>query len=1049
MPGEADPVMPGLLVRPKPGLRTGSGPASRPSLAARRQGVDAGAKPRHLGAGRYVSRLFARHCTRLPLVCLSLVLAALVPAHADPSGTAISMRAGDHPGFGRLVFDFARRVPFQVAREGDRLVLRFPTDTAITPPPHMPHNVGMVETAPREARVTLGAAAEPRVYWLGSLLVVDVFDPDGAAARASPSSAKAPEVKPGRVPGGVASRPAAAHAAAFLPIRRAPDTMPRPVVAAAGEQASVPPAASASPAGTPPTPAAPDAGASAAQPAPAVPATPTGPSAGPVALVATRMQSLPRAGAVLSIPFSEGTSAAAFRRGKTAIVVFDERRPIDLAALRNDPVFGAATVQLLPNATLLRFPLPPERELALAQSPQSWRIGIVEALPPGQPIVPQVSKGQALLPIDGAGGVVTIADPETDASLLVATQHVTGQAVPALRRTPEFDLLPTWQGVVVEPLSDAVMVRPDPGGLTLTGGADGLAVSPSTPALQALADAAGMTRRFDLRTLAPEAMLQRLSQQVEAAASAPPLGRGRPRRDAATTMIALGWGAEAQAMLQLAATDDPAGATAPDVVGLTAIAALLAHRPAEADGITDPRLTGSDDVTLWRAVRDAMLVPDSPQAAVGFAATVPLIDVYPPALRQRLLPLAFETMIDGGQAAAAGRLLASRPDDPSLALARAMFRASNGDIDGALADFDALAADPDRRVHAIAAVRAVELRLTAGRIDAGQAADALDRLLYAWRGGRRELALRERVAALRERAGAWRPALAMLRETEGFFPDDKDAVHVRMKDAFAALLHDNALDHMPPFDLVALLEENADLLPGGAAGEALDDRLADRLVALDLPQKAAPLLEKLMQAAPTPAARSSFAIRLATVRLREDDPKGALAALTASDNPSLPSAMSEPRALLVATARARLGDPAGAAAGLAALDTAATDAARATILEQARDWPGAEQALRAYVAKVVPAADILAPAPLSEEQQRALVRYATAAAQVGDDATLAELRTHYESRMPRGAFGDMFRLLTAAPVQGVVDLPRSGRESLLAHELPQSLGALAVPRLTQ
>jgi hypothetical protein len=933
-----------------------------------------------------------------------------------------------------LVFDFDHHVPYQMVREGDHLVLRFSVDTAITPPPRMPHNIGGVETAPRQVSITLTVGAAPRVYWLGTLLVVDVFDSDGTAPATS-APAKAPAATAAHPSSTAADVPPARRPTAFLPAWPLPDAIQHPAPKPVADAKPAPPPVAAPP------------------PADALPPPPVvaGAPAGPVALIAARIQTLPRAGAALSIPFSEGTSAAAFRRGKTAIVVFDERRPIDLGALRNDPVFGAATVQLLPNATLLRFPLPPGRDLALTQSPQSWRIGIVDALPPGQPIVPQVNNGQATLPVDGAGGVVSIADPETDATLLVGTQHVTGQSMPALRRTPEFDLLPTWQGVVVEPLADAVMVRPSPGGLMLTGGPGGLAVSPSSPTLQALADAAGMTRRFDLRALAPEAMLHRLNEQVEAAVSAPPLARGRPRRDAAMTMIALGWGPEAQAMLQLAVTDDPAPATTPDVLGLTAIAALLAHRPAEADGITDPRLNGSDEVTLWRAVRDAALTPGSPLAAAGFAATVPLIDVYPPALRQRLLPLAFETMVDGGQVAAAGRMLATRPDDPSLALARAMFRAANGDTDGALADFDALTASPDRRVYAIAATRAVELRLATGRINAAQAADALDRLLYAWRGGRRELALRERVAELRQRAGAWRSALALLRESEGLFPDDKDAVHARLKDTFAALLHDNALDHMPPLDLVALLEDNADLLPGGTAGEALDDRLADRLAALDLPQKAAPLLEKLMQAAPTPTARASFANRLAKLRLREDDPKGAQAALTASDSPDLPPAMAEPRALLLASARARLGDPEGAVAGLAKLDTEATEAARATILEQAKDWPGAERALHDYVARVVPEPDILAPAPapLTETQQRALVRYATAAAQAGDDATLAVLRTQYGPRMPRGAFGDMFRLLTAAPVQGVVDLPRSGRESMLAHDLPQSLGALAGPTVMQ
>ncbi len=99
---------------------------------------------------------------------------------------------------------------------------------------------------------------------------------------------------------------------------------------------------------------------------------------------------------------------------------------------------------------------------------------------------------------------------------------------------------------------------------------------------------------------------------------------------------------------------------------------------------------------------------------------------------------------------------------------------------GALASYDRLAQSPDRLVHARAAVRAVELRLAIGAIDARQAADGLERLLYAWRGDRRERALRERLAELEARTGAWRAALALLRESETLFPDDKAAIHAEL-----------------------------------------------------------------------------------------------------------------------------------------------------------------------------------------------------------------------------------------------------------------------------
>jgi hypothetical protein len=818
-------------------------------------------------------------------------------------------------------------------------------------------------------------------------------------------------------------------------------------------------------------------------------------------------------GMVLTLPFPTSVGVAAFRRGDSALVVFDERTAIDLAAVRADPVLGTATVELLPEATVLHLKLPTDRLLAISRERQGWRLGVVATAPPARPIPMRSVDGALTLSADAVGEVVAIDDPETGATLLVGTQRAAGQGFPTLRQTPEFSLLPTWQGVVVEPLADNLVMRAGSDAFLITGGSKGLTLAPTSTATQAQADAAGMTRRFDLHAQPLPALVERLHREVLAAAAAPPLARGPLREAAAETMIALGMGAEAQGMLHLAAADDPALATSADMAGLGAVAALLAHRITEADGIEDPRLSGSDEVMLWRAVRTAARTPGSPLAAAGFATTAPLIAVYPAALRQRLLPLAAETMIKGGQKAAATRLLARQPDDdPTLALARGMLRQADGDTDGALAIYDRLANDPDRLVHDRAALHAVQLRLLAGRIDAAHAADALDLLLYAWRGGHRELALREWIAALREYSGNWTAALAMLHETEALFPDASQAVHARLRAAFMRLLQDKALDRLAPLELVSMVEENADLLPTGPAGEALEERLADRLLALDLPNRAAPVLAKLMAAAPSPAGRAGFGARLAALRLREDDAKGALAALAASADPTvseppaasatapamgsatasataptaasgsappaasgaapettpavaasaaaaapeaaaasasagppplpppLPAPLIERRTLLMAAAQARLGDTAHAVAELAALGTAAADLARAAILEQAKDWPNAEHALADYVGKAVPSTGALDAA-----QQQVLVRYATAAAQAGDEATLTRLRTDDGPRMPAGAFGDMFRLLTAAPVQVSADLPRAIRETALAHELPKSLDALNPP----
>jgi hypothetical protein len=760
-----------------------------------------------------------------------------------------------------------------------------------------------------------------------------------------------------------------------------------------------------------------------------------------VALLAAPEQ--PRSGshaAAMLVPFEASVGAAAFPRADQAIVVFDARRPIDLSALRGDPAFGAAAVHLLAAGTELSFRLAPGRRVALRLLPAGWEVAIraPRRLAQGRrpQLQPQVQGGDLRLPARQVGRVVSLLDPETGAPLLVGTQRGDGAGLSVIRRAPQFELLPSWQGLAVEALSDRLVLRAAADGFILSVAGGHLALTPESVATGAMADAAMLTRRFRFPALPVAALARRLRRQMAAAARRPPLARGRRLRQAARTMIALGMGAEAGAVLRLAASEDPREGLAPAHVGLAAVAALLAGHPRRAGGIAAASLDGSDEIALWRAVRAAEIDPASAAAAQRFAATAPLILTYPAALRRWLLPLATETMIAGGERKAAARLLGRRPHDPLLALARGMLAAARGRTAAALAIYDRLAQGADRLLRFRAAIRAVALRLAAKQIGPAEAADALDRLRDAWRGGRRELALRETIARLRAKAGQWRRALAVLRHAGTDFPDARPALRAQMRRTFAAMLKDPRFDRLAPLRFVALLDANADLLPKGPAGEALEAKLADRLVALDLPDQAAPVLAKLMRGAPTPAGRAGFGARLAALRLRENDPAGALAALAESAAQPLPAALAGQRAVLAAEARAAEGHVTEAVASLRAMGTGPADKAAARIAAGAGDWAAAEQALRAYVGRALPASGRLDAA-----QRQVLLRLATAAVRAGDSAGVAALRGE-QGRMGTGPLADMFRLLTGPGVRTVADLARAGSDAALAGQLGHALKAV-------
>jgi hypothetical protein len=394
-----------------------------------------------------------------------------------------------------------------------------------------------------------------------------------------------------------------------------------------------------------------------------------------------------------------------------------------------------------------------------------------------------------------------------------------------------------------------------------------------------------------------------------------------------------------------------------------------------------------------------------------------------------------ETMVLGGMGEAAAPLLAQRATDPSLAYARALLQQSDGDSEGALAAFDALANSRSQFEHARASIHAIELRLSMGLTDAKAAADAMEARLYAWRGGERDLALRLRIADLRRQTGDWRSVFTQLRTAKADFPAQAAEVDRRLKEAFAAVPRDPNLGKMAPTDLIAMLDENTQLMADGSDGEPMRALLAEKLMALDLPNRADPLLTKLMRAAPYGPARAGFGATLATLRLREGDGDGALLALAESNSADMGDAVRDRRALITARVEAERGHIAGAVAALADSHTPDADETRAEILEKAKDWPAARDALKQLASDVIPDTGTL-----SDGQLRVMLRLVTAATFAGDEATLASLREQLRNRLGSGPQADLFRLLTAEPVRGTADLGRAKAEVGLANTVASELG---------
>jgi len=1014
-----------------------------------------------------------------------LVAALLLLAASAAAQTRVGVRVGDHPKHGRVVLDWPTAPAFETATDGDTLRLRFP-DAApfeLTGVRRPPRNVAAIVPVAGGVDITVSPGARPRVYRLGARLVVDVFPgsatPSASVTAPGTASVAAPAVTPApAAPAVPAALPAAAADATPLagsaqPSRQRPRTAATERAAApAASPAAVPRQATSAPVAAPPgltptspaSPPAPDpapappsaasrasattpapAGTAGANARPARPAANAGlpppaaiPPAAAVAVIPAGVEAVPlRVRAIagqpraVPLPFQPGSAAVAVRRGDLLLVAFDQSLPLDLTPLRRDPIFAALETQQLPGATLLRLPLGAPGSLRLRRDGPAWLLeaGLAQEQrdPAATPIVSEPVAGlppQLALVARGPGKVLTVSDPLTGLPLLLGPVAEAAQPVPATRRLAELDLLETLLGVAVLARSDAVTLRPAADRF-LVAAASGLVLDPAT----ALADAAAMTRTLDLPVLPVLQLAERLRAQRVGIAEAPPLARFPLRFAAAETLLALGLPHEAQAMLALAAEEDARGATDPRAMLLGGAAALLAGRLGEAQGIDAADLPASDETTLWRSLHAASR-GEAKTAAPGLAATVPLLLGYPEALKTRLLPLAAETLAAADARRALRGLLATQPDD-AFPLPRGMLAEAAGDADAAVAAYAAAANGNDRRVRARALRRSIELRLARGTLDHAAAAQALEATLFTWRDETEEIATRLRIATLRgERDG--RGALALLRETEALFPEHAAQLLPRMQAAFLA-----ALGQEPPLAAIALHDAYPELLPADATGEAAVARLADALIALDLPDRAAALLRAAAERANTPTSRATLGLRLGELLFSSGDGTGALAALSASETLDLPPTLHRDRRLLAARIEAATGNGAGAVATLRELGSDGA-APLAELFAERGEWAAAAAEHATHLRALLPEDG----SKLPPEAARAAVRQAALLALAGDEAGLVALRRGLEPRLAEAPLAPAFAALTAPGLRGLADLPRLQRELALFRALPNRLEAL-------
>jgi len=258
----------------------------------------------------------------------------------------------------------------------------------------------------------------------------------------------------------------------------------------------------------------------------------------------------------------------------------------------------------------------------------------------------------------------------------------------------------------------------------------------------------------------------------------------------------------------------------------------------------------------------------------------------------------------------------------------------------------------------------------------------------------------------------YRKGLSTLRTAGTYYPDGDQVKQIAklMSDSFRKLHLEGVADSLPPLKALALYDDFRELTPAGPEGDLMIQRLADRLVSVDLLDRAAGLLSHQVRYRLKGEERARVGAKLALVMLLDQNPQGALSALRNSFEPNLPFDLEDDRRRIRAKATMELGRFEDAIALLAGDVSRDADLLRANIYWTTKDYAEAAKVLQRL------AGDPMEEGAYPDDQARYILSWAVALRLKRDEAGVKMLRDLYGAGMAKSKLADAFAYISS-PVE--------------------------------
>lgn len=734
--------------------------------------------------------------------------------------------------------------------------------------------------------------------------------------------------------------------------------------------------------------------------------------------------------ASLSFPWNIPVGLAVFQRGKYLWIVFDHPQKVDVAELQKTAGSLASEIFQFPHpvATIIRMTPQPGLKTMIRKEGLLWVIDMTKGDIPNMlkdmlifTQYDSLKRPYLFFPTTTAGNIVPTIDPEVGDFILVAPTADVGVGFNTSYKYPEFELLKSQQGLAILNQAPDIMINRGNTGLILKASNRGLNITPDLDIQkrQQMLRRSGDNKKFNIY-LPPNLLAQNYNEAInqlnQEIIKASPEDKNKATLELVKYYISKGLGTNALAILNKLQKNKAPEVNSEIFHALTGVANFLSRRYDEAmKEFEYGELPNINEAIFWRTLASSAKEFKKENNAILFSF-ITLIRDYPQELRDRIAIIGAETALKSGDDISAQNfidVLKSSSDSLINRTAHADYLfAQKLDIQGyplnALKEYRRISKANSMKYSSLAryesAILGQKLNLTPSK----EAIAELEKLRFAWNEPEFKLQLLNTLANSYIKNKDYYNALNTVNATIPLTEEKgHPAIKNKMMNWFEDVFVNNQADDMSAFKSLALYQDYKWLAPSSPYYNEIVTKLADRLVAVDLLDRAQEILTtQLKQKNLSHEERGKIGTRMALIYLFEQNSPQALEILDTTQYSDLSESLQGHRRVIRARALANADQVPQA------LELLKDDYSRNAILFKSelfwnsRMWNEASETIPYLIDKPTPGK------PLSSEQIGYILDWATTLKKAGKEAVLVRVRNKFLPYFEKSKYHSAFSVLT-------------------------------------